>query len=303
MRRIGFIVAPIVLAVALFAGGSWLGKNIISIVHAVSVPVTYSSGAVLTAAQLNSSNNAIYNSFNAHDHSGGEGEPSTLSFTGNDASFTQSGDITLDASGASLECDGTTATDLLLDQGNYDTFFGDGTASSGTVDVVIRADGGDAALGLKVNNATANEWTIRNDNSDSDHLEFEYNATTGVEFQTDGDINVIGGIATDDQGTPIAWETYSGTTCAYTTGSCITDIDTSAPGSGAPLSISCMVQGTIDYDVVGSRSTSSSGGSRCAVAYYDVSSDDISFNFTGISSCGDGQWSEAPYKCIVFYIP
>lgn len=41
-------------------------------------PITFVDGAVLTAAQLNTENNTIYNAFNNHNHDGVQGEPTTL---------------------------------------------------------------------------------------------------------------------------------------------------------------------------------------------------------------------------------
>lgn len=52
--------------------------------------------------------------------------------------------------------------------------------------VINNTSTGDAALYLRVNNATANQWKVYNDNSDGDLIKFEYNGVEKVRFDTVG---------------------------------------------------------------------------------------------------------------------
>lgn len=60
-----------------------------------------------------------------------------------------------------------------------------GTASSAQL-LVNCTDTNDALISLQVNNASANRWDIRNDNSDSDILRFQYNGNSSFTLSTSG---------------------------------------------------------------------------------------------------------------------
>lgn len=278
MKKLTYLYGPIVLAMLLFAVGNYLINNIFPSLLAVSIPTTFTNGSVLTASQLNSNNTAIYNAFNSHNHDGSDGEPSTLAFTTASASFNASGDITFNGASSSLECDGTTATDLLLDQANKDVIIGGGDKTT-QEELTIRANTGDAALSLRVNNSSSNTWTMSNENSSSDTLTYSYNSSDKVLFLTDGRIAAGGQASTE----AIAWEAYSGTTCSPA--SCTTTVDASAPGTGRPLSFSCCV----------GSATVSVCNTSLAVPKYDDGADALTIDISSATFAGQS------YNCIVFY--
>lgn len=278
MKKLTYLYGPIVLASLLFAAGHYLINNIFPSLFAVSIPTTFTNGSVLTASQLNSNNTAIYNAFNAHNHDGSDGEPSTLAFTTASASFNASGDITFNGASSSLECDGTTATDLLLDQNNKDVVIGDG-AKTTQEELTIRSNTGDAALSLRVNNSSSNTWTMSNENSSSDTLTYSYNSSDKILFLTDGRIATGGQASTE----AIAWEAYSGTTCSPSP--CTTTVDATAPGTGRPLSFQCCV-GTSSVSVC---------GSAFAIEHYDDAADDLQIEVSSAT------FAAQDYNCIVFY--
>lgn len=281
MKKLTYLYGPIVLAMLLFAVGNYLINNIFPSLLAVSIPTTFTNGSVLTASQLNSNNTAIYNAFNSHNHDGSDGEPSTLAFTTASASFNASGDITFNGASSSLECDGTTATDLLLDQGNFDVVIGDGTKTTQET-LTVRSNTGDAAISLKVNNSGTNAWNMTNANSSSDTLTYAYGGTNKVLMLTDGRIATGGQASTE----AIAWEAYSGTTCSPA--ACTTTVDGSAPGTGTPLAFNCCIH------------SSSTGKEECGGTSpffrpkYDAGSDALELE---VFSDTQGQ----AYTCVVFY--
>lgn len=301
MRKLQFIVGPMVAGAILSAAAIYVWHNIIPALQAVTVPVTFTDGSVLTAAQLNSNNTSIYNAFNGHNHDGSDGEPSTLAFTSASASFTASGDITFNGATSSLEADGTTATDVFIDQNNKDVTIGDGT-DTGEETLTIRAGtGGNAALGLRINNNSANEWKILNDNS-GDHLSFYYGGTRQIDFNLSGGITT-GGSATTNS---IAWEMYQGTTCTASSAvACNTTVDSTAPGSGVPYAFTCMVNnggttsGPCGNNFFGTGGIG--GGGSCINCEYDSSSDDLILTVVGDADCD--AFKSRSYRCIVHYDP
>lgn len=87
--------------------------------------------------------------------------------------------------------DGASIT-IAVDASSSMTLDGDGdfeVTDTGAVDVEITANSqstGDAVLNLKVNNASANTWSFRNDNSASDILLMTYNAVNALTLTTGG---------------------------------------------------------------------------------------------------------------------
>jgi len=63
---------------------------------------------------------------------------------------------------------------------------GTGVSTTTTPDMTINANTGDATIRLQVNNAAANAWDIRNDNSDADAYCLEYNAIQRYNFKATG---------------------------------------------------------------------------------------------------------------------
>lgn len=293
MKKLQYLLAPIILGASLYIGASAFWNWLYPTVTAITVPVTFTDGGVLTASQLNSNNTTVYNAFNGHDHDGGDGEPSTLSFTAVDSA----------AVAFTAAVNGPGSSELLLDQDNQNVIIGDGTGASEKLTII--SDSGDANLELRVNNATANEWEMRNDNSDSDKLIFRYNAVTAVEMETDGDLMVsddivaTGGIAADGKtgNNLIAWEVYSGTT--PTLGSSTT-IDANTPGSGAPLAMSCTVNYTSDqWTECNGYGEDTDGAHECCWVAYDTSLDDTTITIFNNANCTN--WASTGYKCIIIY--
>lgn len=283
--KLGFIIGPLVMVVAGLLGLKALRSTVSPDLLAYSVPVTFVDGQTLTAAQLNSVNNTAANAFNGHDHSGADGEGTSLGFSSATNPFTASGDITFNTATSSLECDGTTATDLLLDQGNFGVVIGDGNSTT-SEDVIIRAGSGDASLVFRAGNSASTQWELKLDNADSDNLELNYPGvgSTEVGITTGGAIWTDSGLATN----AIAWETYSGTTC--TPAPCTTSVDTTAPGSGRPLSFSCMVGNTGgDFDATGLGGDASTS--------YDSSLDDLELLVS------TSTYASKSYSCVAFYKP
>ncbi len=64
----------------------------------------------------------------------------------------------------------------------------------------IDANGGDAALTLRVNNNEANRWDILNDNSASDVLDFAYGGSSKMSLATSGLLSVAAGILSTGAG-------------------------------------------------------------------------------------------------------
>lgn len=307
MRKLSFICGPVVLACILFAVGRYVLLSTIQQADAYTVPVTYVDGQVLTSSQLNTCNDTAANAFNGHDHSGTDGEASTLAFTSNTVSFTEGGDITFNGAASSLECDGTTAVDVLIDQGNFGVIVGSGGSTSEQSITLKSGAAQDASLIFTETGAT-HSWTLGH-LAAGNEFQLIHGGSTEEQFQISGvstgtvDLVIDGGIATDSlTATPIAWETYTGTTCAYTNGNCTTTVDSSAPGTGAPLSWCCTISDGTDSFTFCSRSQDAGGNVDCAGTYYDTAGDDLELILNGASSCTDAAYSEQAYKCIVFYV-
>lgn len=107
--------------------------------------------------------------------------------------------------------------------GNDSVFIG--TESVGEVSLSVNNQGaGDAVLSLVVNGDSANEWKIRNDNSDSDGLKLEYGGTERYRFFTGSNADLIAFNSTEiavgdaptnntlyPQSIPRAWANTNGT--------------------------------------------------------------------------------------------
>lgn len=292
MKKWQYFTAPLALifltvvslqSIRNFAPTSW----------AVSVPVTFTDGQVLTAAQLNSVVTTIYSAFNGHDHDGSDGEPSTISPAAIDTDF----EMTTGAITNIDKLTSTSGTQMTLNEtGDDDVIVG---SSSRTGEVLLGIEAAAANAVLRFSAASgSNVWDFEADNS-SGNLETQYNSASKVVFTTEG------GIATDGQGASndIAWETYSGTSCSSsTTVSCTFDVDTSAPGSGLPLSFSCMVENSAsDGQMTGGAFNSPSSSQDCLLAFYDSSQDDLSVTIGDGVGCDT--YKSRSYNCLVFYTP
>ena len=166
MRKLTFITGPIIAGVLLFSFLNNIRDWTFPDLFAVSVPVTFTDGNVLTAAQLNSNNTTIYNAFNGHDHDGSDGEPSTLSCSAIDTAVSFTGVPTFDSTA-----------------GGAAASFGPSSGSN------------DARIDLVVNQASANTWQLFVDNDEADELSFAYNATEIAQMGTTGDLFLSGEIA------------------------------------------------------------------------------------------------------------
>lgn len=337
MKKLFYFFGPCVFAVLIcfvFMGLNHFMKD----VFGVSIVTTYVDGNVLTAAQLNGNNNAIFNAFNAHDHDGGDGESSTLSPSAIDTAldFTSDGDIEIGSKSGtatgtsapgltiigdtgdarlSLKVNNSAANTWMLLNDNSDSDFlhirynninkliVDGTSAETSLKIQ-ETGSDDAVLYLEVNSSTSNAWGLRNKNSDSDSLYFEYAGTAQQVFETDGDVILKGAVATGNNGSShaINWKTFSGTTCTYTTADCTTTIVSATPGTGAPFGALCFVSnGTYNFAVGNTSDGVSTGANVCVQIRHNISTDALELFFTGDSSCVDGEYSEQSYKCIVYY--
>lgn len=183
-------------------------------------------------------------------------------------------------------------------------------SNTGTVGMRLnQVSTGDTTVCMRLNDSASNEWCLIADNSNNDRLEVSYNAVVELIKQSGANPWVFkGGIdveSADSGGGPIVIETYTGTVCTYTAGTCTTDIDTAAPGTNPPFSISCVVKiaSSTRHDVITGTfgDVGDSGGNiPCGYVYWDSSSDDIEMKTTGSGSCTDGGYSGQPYYCIAF---
>lgn len=296
---IGSITSGLLLSFFVFKGIQEFYPNALG----VSIPVTYSDGNVLTAAQLNSVNNSIFGAFNSHNHDGGDGEPSTLAFGAVSSSPQFNGDITFNGATSSLEVDGTTSTDLLLDQGNFGAVLGGGTSTADIStfrSLLINSNTGDSNIRLQVNNTSSNAWDINVDNSDGDAMELGYNGSPVVQMTT------TGGIASGGQSKThaIAWETYPNVTLPASGGTC-TVVDSTAPGSGVPLLFTCMVNVTDgasgDWSMSGSSLPDEGGFRDCVYTIYDGAGDDLEVCIENDLGCENSDANEEAV-CFVVYL-
>lgn len=100
------------------------------------------------------------------------------------------------ADGSSLKAAGWTTVDV-----------GDGTAAD--EELLVNADSGDAKISLQVNNASANKWTIFNDNSEDDSLRAAYNGTDRLILENAGGVKTDYFLPTsDDSSAPGANRLY-----------------------------------------------------------------------------------------------
>lgn len=88
-----------------------------------------------------------------------------------------------------FDYNGTTMATLETTAQGTLNIYGDAAAATTFINIE-NANTGDAALRLTVNGASANAWDIRNDNDASDSLKFQYNGTTKMYIDTDGDFVV-----------------------------------------------------------------------------------------------------------------
>lgn len=87
--------------------------------------------------------------------------------------------------------------------GNSQGIFGDAGSSDTTVpQVLVQSLTGDAFIRLQVNNSSSNAWDIRNDNSDSDALAFEYAGSSRFKLLSGGTVPV--GLDTRNRGSGTA---------------------------------------------------------------------------------------------------
>ena len=162
-------IGVFVLGFALWSSVNWGLNKMFPNLFAVSVPVTFTDGSVLTAAQLNSVNSTIYNAFNGHDHDGSDGEPSTLSPSAIDTNMTF-----------------TNATGINVGDGT-------GTATDASaVGLTINSDTGDARMTMQVGNSSSTSWQFLVDNSDSDHFELSYNGGDVFDVRINGNSQIQG---------------------------------------------------------------------------------------------------------------
>ena len=100
------------------------------------------------------------------------------------------------------------AAELYFDNGKKLETIDDGvqvTGSTGSF-LKIRTSGGyDSGLVLTVNNNDSTDWSIRNDESDSNKLDFRYNGTKKMHLTSSGDLHLTGevGIGTDNPTVPL----------------------------------------------------------------------------------------------------
>jgi hypothetical protein len=153
---------------------------------------------------------------------GGVTDGGAVYFDGSDAKY-----IKASADGTELDIGGFTAlkadeatTITLKDEvhvipgtANGTLEIGDGTGTGTDPQLSLNSNTGDATLRLMVNNAAANAWDIRNDNSASDVLLLQYNGTTAASLSTTGNLRAVLGVAAT--GTDyIRWKILSGTSNA-----------------------------------------------------------------------------------------
>lgn len=279
MKRWQYFTAPLVL-ILLIATGLHVTKKFYPNSWAVSVPITFSDGQILTAAQLNTTVTTIYSAFNGHDHDGSDGEPSTISPSVIDTDFSMvTGGITnLDT------IDSTSGTDLTINASAQNVIVG-GYSHSNETRLGILNSSSNSVLRLDTDSGSA-IWDIQNNHTTND-LEFEYNTSTAeIAFTNEGGIYTNGHSSSD-----IAWETYTGTTCS--SDPCTTTVDASAPGSGAPISFQCCIAGDDDDYHCNSVPT---GGAAFNLEY-DTSADDL------LIVIPSGTLDNHTYNCIVMYQP
>jgi len=92
------------------------------------------------------------------------------------------------ANSADVALSANAANELLFDAGSDST-------------QLIQSNGGDAVLGLRVNQSASNTWYFRNANASSDALKFDYSATTYAILSTIGDLTLAADATPSTTGT------------------------------------------------------------------------------------------------------